>query len=108
MAVLAAGFGAGCKGGKVTCSARSSAGETVSWRDFSDGKERQVKCEPPKGKGDKMRYACTCVEGGVVGKSFEMVDVATLRSLARPTPDKKIEASYDVINKQCGWAIGPK
>ncbi|MBW2527876.1 MAG: hypothetical protein JRI23_27085 [Deltaproteobacteria bacterium] len=99
---------AGCQGGKVTCSSVGNAGDTATWADCSDGNERQIKCDPPTGQGDEMRHACTCIEGGVVGKKFEMADLTTLRRLIPPTPEKTIQASYDVVNKQCGWNLRPK
>ena len=105
VALLAVAF-SGCGKGKVTCTSLTSAGVNMSWGQCSDGKDRSLDCAGPAGTGDQLRYECTCLESGVEGKKFRSADPLKLRFM-RGTPESELGASYDTVNKECGWNLGP-
>jgi len=87
-----------CQGDEECKSFAASNDGTAEWGQCGDKKTRQVKCQgvvrgaPPTGQPTP----CTCSVDGVAGKSFQLNDVAALRSK---------ESMNQLANFQCGWQL---
>ena len=88
-------------GGDETCTDWAGGYGESHWGGCGDHRDRAVTCAvipapgaSPPAPGTPVK--CTCTLGGVVGKSFEMID---------PTELGTLESATRTANEQCGWNV---
>jgi hypothetical protein len=88
--------------GDETCNSWAGSYGRASWGECGDHRDRMVSCDvipalgtPPPAPGTAVK--CICSLGGVVGKSFEMIDPVQLGT---------IDSATRTANEQCGWNVG--